>query len=104
MARITGYGQSGRIEWDRPVESCFADWQESTKAYMDRMLADATTKEIEITKKRLEQSENKWFLVHQDPLGKSILTSAAVAYLINRERLFDINSIFLAIEIDRKLR
>ena len=94
MARITGYGQSGRIEWDRPVESYFPhDW-EGAKAYMSRMLANSNAEEVELTRRIVSQNKSSYFQAFPGPLSKDIYRKDVAKYLATRKELFDINSIF----------
>ena len=48
MPRITGYGQSGRIEWDMPVEFYLLRKGETGTEYIGRMTAGLTDRERRI--------------------------------------------------------
>ena len=96
MARITGYGQSGRIEWDRPTEFYFPSRGESVKAYMRRVLVNASAEEVELAKKLLEQSKSTYCQAFPGPLDRSITRREAINGLASYKKVFDINSIFEA--------
>ena len=96
MARITGYGQSGRIEWDRPVESYFPRAWEDVEAYMSRMLANSNAGEIELTRRSVSQNKSLYFQTFLGPPSKDIRRRDVAKYLATRKELFDINSIFEA--------
>ena len=98
MARITGYGQSGRIEWDRPVESYFPRAWEDVEAYMSRMLANSNAGEVELTRRIVRRNKSLYFQAFPDSpsTSKNILRKDVAKYLATRKELFDINSIFEA--------
>ena len=88
MARITGYGQSARIEWDRPVEFYFRKG-ESLETYMDRILADASVKEVELTERFLKRHIYAYLQTSPNSTRKSTLAKNVVRYLANRTKGFD---------------
>ena len=88
MARITGYGQSARIEWDRPVEFYFRKG-ESLEAYMDRILADASVKEVELTERFLKRHIYAYLQTSPNSTRKSTLAKNIIRYLANRTKVFD---------------
>ena len=95
MAKITGYGQSARIEWDRPVEFYFVRSGESVKAYMDRMLVDASKEEVEATVRLVDQCSYQTFQAPSDAIRKPIHVREVVRYFADRRKVFDVAA-FLA--------
>mgnify|MGYP001606311162 FL=1 len=95
MARITGYGQSGRIEWDRPVEFYSAQFGESTKDYMRRVCT--SREEIEITRRLLNRHKDEHFQIDTSSRNRSITTRQMQGYFARyAKKVFDLDSIFEA--------
>ena len=93
MARLTGYGQSARIEWDRPIEFYSARYGESIRDYMCRVLTSRG--EIEITRRFLNRKTDKTFQIAPHTRYRSITTQQVQNYFARHvKEVFDINSIF----------